>query len=236
LDYVFATTQDLAYQLINLGYDKTKIFHLPNMIDLNSVKTTTDNPETKFRDPPVIGTIGRFVKKKGFDIFINTLSILKDEGIEFKVIIAGDGEEKTKLEELTTNLKLKELISFPGWIKDKKKFFSSIDIFCLPSIHEPFGIVLLEALLYNKPIVSFKSEGPSEIGTDNQNMLFAKLGDARDLAEKIKLLINNQQLSSKLAKAGKSLIKEQYSLDVIQKLLDKYIKQIYQNITLNVDN
>ena len=67
LDYIFATTQDLAYQLTTLGYEKTKIFHVPNMINLNSVKTKTAPSSIKFKNPPVIGAIGRFVTKKGFD-------------------------------------------------------------------------------------------------------------------------------------------------------------------------
>lgn len=226
LNYIFATTQDLANQLTKLGYEATKIFRVPNMINLNSIKLKTELSQIKFRKPPVIGAVGRFVQKKGFDIFLKALSILKDEGIEFRVIIAGKGEEKSNLKKLVKILHLTKLVKFPGWITNKEKFFSSIDIFCLPSTHEPFGIVLLEAFLYNKPTVSFNSEGPSEIGTDNKNLLFAELGNERDLAEKIKLLLTNKTLASKLAKAGNILIKEKYSLDVVQNSLDKCIKQI----------
>ena len=236
LNYIFATTQHLTIQLTNLGYDPAKIFHVPNMINLNSTKIHTKPLQVKFRKPPVIGAMGRFVKKKGFDIFIKALSILKDEGIKFHAVIAGDGEEKPHLKELVETLHLTEIISFPGWIINKENFLSSIDIFCLPSTHEPFGIVLLEALLHSKPTVSFKSEGPSEIGTDNKDLLFAELGNERDLAEKIKLLLSKKSLAFKLATAGNILIKEKYSLDVIQNSLDRFIKQINSYAIAEVNN
>jgi len=226
LDYVFATTQDLKNHLINLGYDETKIFYVPNMINLNSIKVKANPSQIKFRSPPVIGTMGRFVKKKGFDLFIKALSILKDEGIDFRAIIGGDGEELSNLKNTAKSLHLQDLIEFPGWIINKEIFFSDMDIFCLPSLHEPFGIALLEALSYKKPIVSFNSEGPFEIGTDKKDLLFAELGNERDLAEKIKLLLTKKELASKLIKAGSDLIRKKYSLDAVQTFLDKYVKKI----------
>jgi glycosyltransferase involved in cell wall biosynthesis len=227
LDYVFSTTNDLKDNLVKLGYDEKKIFHIPNMIDANAIKLDPLELLVKFREPPVIGVMGRFVKKKGFDLFIKALSILHDEGIKFHGIIAGEGEEKNNLKSLTKSLHLESLVSFPGWITDKKKFFSSIDIFCLPSLHEPFGIILLEALCYNKPTVAFPSEGPKEIGSDNKDVVFAEFGNERDLAEKIKLLLKSKALASKLAKEGRRLIKEKYSLEIVQTAIEACVQKIH---------
>ena len=234
LDYVFATTQDLKNNLVKLGYDEKKIFRIPNMINSDLIKLKAAPTQIKFQNPPVIGVAGRFVKKKGFDLFIKSLSILKDEDIKFHAIIAGIGEEKSNLKQLVKTMDLRNFVSFPGWIADKKKFFSSIDIFCLPSTHEPFGIVLLEALCYNKPTVSFRSEGPNEIGTDNKDILFAELGNERDLAEKLKMLLKNKTLTRKLTKAGNTLVKKKYSLTVVQNSLNNCVKQIHSNTVAEV--
>lgn len=227
LDYILSITQDLKSHLVNLSYPETKIFHIPNMINSSAIKLGTT--QIKFRNPPVIGAMGRFVKKKGLDLFIQALSILKDEGVEFQAIIAGNGEEEANLKALTKALDLQGSISFPGWVTDKDQFFSSIDIFCLPSTHEPFGIILLEAFCHNKPVVSFKSEGPSEIGSDNKTLLFAELGNARDLAEKLQHLLTTKALAPKLAQAGRDLIKENYSLDVVQQTLNSCVKHIHSH-------
>ncbi len=235
LDYVLAITLDLKNNLISLGYDRTKIFHIPNMINVNSVDRDDAASQILFRKQPIIGAMGRFVKKKGFDLFIKALSILKDEHIDFHAVIAGYGEEESNLKALVKTLNLEEFISFPGWVTDKKDFFSSIDIFCLPSIHEPFGIILLEALCHNKPVVSFASEGPREIGSDNENMLFAELGNERDLAEKIKLLLTDKILASKLVSAGRNLVMTKYSSDVVQNALNMAVNQIHAHTTSKVD-
>ena len=94
---------------------------------------------------------------------------------------------------------------------------------------------MLEAFCFNKPTVSFRSEGPREIGTDNKELLFAELGNERDLAEKIKLLLTKKTSAIKLAKAGNALIKEKYSLDVVQNSLDKCVKQIHKHTTAKMN-
>lgn len=226
LDYVFSTTRDLENCLIEMKYNKNNIFYVPNMINIEPLKII---PHKKQNAVPVIGTMGRFVHKKGFDIFIRALSILHDEGIKFKAILGGDGEEKDNLLKLSRDLHIDKLIEFPGWIDDKSKFFSAIDIFCLPSRLEPFGIVLLEAMLYNKPVVSFPSQGPSEIGTDKENILFAEMGNERDLADKLQMLIENRALSLKLIKAADELVRKKYTLEVISNVLDRASKHIMEN-------
>ena len=223
LDYVFAITNDLANCLIEMKYVRDKIFHIPNMITTKTFSTTAP---TKFHPIPIIGGMGRLVHRKGFDLFIRALSILKDEGIKFRAILAGDGEEKSNLIKLARDLHIDASVEFPGWIEDKAKFFSSIDIFCLPSRVESFGIVLLEAMLFHKPTVTFVSQGPSEIGTDCENVLFAESGNERDLADKLQLLIEDKALASKLAKAGPELVRKKYTLEVICAELDRVTKHV----------
>ncbi len=228
LPYVFAVTHDLENCLLELGFDRTKLFHMPNMID-----TSVHIKGRPFRSPPVIGVLGRFVKKKGFDIFIQALSILQDAGIKFQAVIAGDGEEKASLKALARELKLDKSVKFVGWVKDKAEFFSSIDIFCLPSLIEPFGIVLLEAMLHLKPTVSFIAQGPSEIGIDNENIIFAELGNKRDLADKLEIMLKNEARARKLAAAGCAMVRERYSLDCVSRLLEAGAKQVVEKHLAN---
>ncbi|MGE3714501.1 MAG: glycosyltransferase, partial [Alphaproteobacteria bacterium] len=138
-DAVFTTTHDLMSHLAQQGISESKIFHIPNMIRCREL------PHREMRhDPPVIGTMGRFVAKKGFDTYIAALKILNDRGHEFRAILGGSGELEAALKSQAHNAGLMQVLSFPGWVEDKKSFYTKIDIFCLPSLHEPFGIVLLE--------------------------------------------------------------------------------------------
>lgn len=226
LDGIFAITKDLESCLVERGYDRKKIHHIPNMIDTSAERTFSSSSSVKLKGVPVIGAMGRFVKKKGFDLFIKALSILKDEGVNFRAVIAGDGEEAESLKALAKDLGVEKSVNFLGWARNKAKFFSAIDIFCLPSTEEPFGIVLLEAMLHKRPTVSFLSQGPSEIGTDRQNILFAENGNERDLADKLKLLMRETVLFKKIAKSGLELVEKKYSSKIVGDLIDQSVRQI----------
>ncbi len=119
------------------------------------------------------------------------IKILKKKNNDLHAVIGGSGEEKDNLIALAHKLNLQDQISFTGWVNDRDKFFKQIDIFCLPSLHEPFGIIVLEAMEASMPIVSTDTEGPAAILNDMQDGLICKAGSAEDLAAKIVYLIEN---------------------------------------------
>lgn len=225
LAHIFCVSQDIQHALAEEGYKKENTSRVPNMIDVSEV-VSKKTPPSKFADPPIIGAMGRFVDKKGFHILLKALSILDDQGVKFKCVIAGDGEERGKLKKLTEDLGLKKQVKFSGWVANKESFFSSIDIFCLPSTNEPFGIVLLEAMLSAKPIVSFMSQGPAEIGIDKQTLLFAQNGNERELANKLHELLENEKLANKLSSNAKDYVIKNYNIKVIAQLLNKQVEKV----------
>jgi glycosyltransferase involved in cell wall biosynthesis len=199
LDAILATTNDLKATVIVAGQDKNKIYKLPNMVRVNNNNYSLI---PSHRTPIIIGTMGRFVKKKGFDVFIRAMACLKEQGINFKAVIGGGGEEEASLRDLAAELSLQGEIEFLGWVNNKDKFFANIDIFCLPSLHEPFGIILLEAFSYKKPIVVSDSEGPSEIVSNNIDALLVSKGDSKAMADAVIRLANNADFAAGLARNG----------------------------------
>lgn len=227
-DAVLALTSDLENEAINNGADKKNIYRVPNMIRLSDVNVKKD---TILKSPPVIGAMGRLVKKKGFDIYLKALKILKDDGVKFKAILAGSGEEDNNLKLLAKELDFTEDdLTFSGWVNDKELFFSQLDIFCTPSLHEPFGIIVLESLARNIPTISSESEGPSEILTHNENALLYSTHDENALAESIKLLLENDKLRKTTSQNGIKLIKEIYDINIVGKSLSNALIQI-KNLT-----
>jgi glycosyltransferase involved in cell wall biosynthesis len=106
-------------------------------------------------------------------------------------------------------------------VKDKNSFFNQIDIFCLPSTSEPFGIILLEAIERSKPIIATSSGGPQEIIRDKQDGLIAKIESPEDLAVKIKLLINDKKMADEMSKSAYNRIKENYDIKIVSKKLSE---------------
>lgn len=224
LDAVFATTEDLKNKVIEAGQPVSRVFKIPNMIRLENIarKNAAKN------DIPVIGTMGRFVKKKGFDAFIRAIADLKNDGVKIKAIIGGSGEEEESLKSLAKELELGNIIEFSGWVSDKNEFFSKLDIFCLPSLHEPFGIILLEAFASGLPVITTDSEGPSEIAKNNYDALIIPKGDNRKMADAISALINDDSLRGKISQNAYETVRE-YSLEKMAVRISDALKSIKVN-------
>ena len=218
LDAALTITQDLRNKLIKQGLAPNSVFHIPNMVRLPEAPPT----RPVFRTPPVIGTMGRFVKKKGFNLYIEALALLKERGIAFEAQLGGDGEEKAALQAQSDAANIP--LTFTGWVEDKKAFFDGIDIFALPSHHEPFGIVLIEAMAAGLPCISTASEGPREILEGGDHGLLTHLGDAKALADAMELFIANHSTAQEMGHNGYLHTAEHYSLPAISQQLDKALR------------
>lgn len=209
-DAVFTTTHDLMDTLAAQGIPREKIFHVPNMVKVSGLPARPPR-----NNPAVIGAIGRFVKKKGFDTYIEALALLKTRNVPFKAVLGGTGEEEQTLKTLARDRGVDDVLQFIGWVDDRKAFYTGIDIFCLPSLHEPFGIVLLEAFAHGAPIISTDSEGPKDIITPNYDALIVQKANAAQLADAMERLLRDPAECEKLAANGFAKVKTRYSQEVV---------------------
>ncbi|WP_341791160.1 glycosyltransferase family 4 protein [Rickettsia endosymbiont of Gonocerus acuteangulatus] len=214
-DFVIALTHHMKEHLLKNNFSESKIFILPNMINITKEFT----PNKSYKKPVVIGVLARFVAKKGVDVFINAIKILQDKNYEVQAVIGGNGEEQDNLTALVNKLNLQDKILFTGWVNDKDKFFEQIDIFCLPSLHEPFGIIVLEAMENSLPIVSTDTEGPSEILKHMQDRLICKARSPEDLAKSIAYLIDNPQKAEQFSQKAYLKLTQTYNIKVISEKL-----------------
>lgn len=221
LEAIFATTEQLRQAVIKAGQPERKVVLMPNMVPVE-VRALKPQP---FHQPFVVGAMGRFVKKKGFDVFIEAIAILNSKGVRVRGILGGGGEEENALKKLAKKRGVEFKITFPGWIQDKQKFFDDIDIFCLPSYHEPFGIILLEAFSHAKPVITTDSEGPSEIVTHNDNAIVVPKGDAAAIAKAVESLMANQAMTHQLAHQG-YFTAQNYSVEAVGKKMSKALQRI----------
>jgi glycosyltransferase involved in cell wall biosynthesis len=222
-DAVIAVAPDVCEHLARQFKDPQRIFLVPN-----TVRLTASPPAAKdHRNPPVIGAMGRMVGKKGFNVLCEAMALLKAGGTPFRAVIAGDGEDRMALQRTIHALGLTKDIALPGWVHDKSAFWPTIDIFCIPSLHEPFGLVLLEAWAAGKPVITTDAEGPRAIAEHDRDALFVPRHDAQALAQSIRLLIADPDKAHALATAGYEKVRGRYGRetaaaalkDVLTKLL-----------------
>jgi glycosyltransferase involved in cell wall biosynthesis len=110
---------------------------------------------------PYVLSMGRLVEKKGFDLLLRAFASLAPDFPGVQLLIAGDGEEREKLENLIDQLKMRDRISLIGFTDREMTtaLFLGCEFFVLSSRIEPFGIVVLEAMAAHKPVLATKSGG-----------------------------------------------------------------------------
>ncbi len=157
---------------------------------------------------PVVMSMGRFVRRKGFHTLIEAVSRLSPD---VHLWLAGDGEEAGNLKGLAADLGMTGRVRFLGWQKDTRAYVAACDVFVMPSSHEPLGNVILEAWAQRKPVVSSRSEGPSWFMRDGENGLFADIGNVDSFANAIRHVLNDAALAASIAAGGTSTLMGQFS-------------------------
>jgi glycosyltransferase involved in cell wall biosynthesis len=220
-DYVIVITEHLRRYMIENGYDASKLYRIPNML-----RITKKYQKKEFHKPVVIGSYGRFAEQKGYEYLLEAAALLKQRNYEFKLVLGGGGRAEAKLKSLAKELSIDDRTEFIGWVNDKDKFFEDIDIFCLSSIEEPFGIVLLEAMEYSTPIVSTRCEGPNEIFAAGNDAILADIKSGKDLADKLAELIDNPDVAESIAQLAYHNLVTKYDIKIVAKKLSEIIDQV----------
>ena len=164
---------------------------------------------------------------KGLNILLRALKNLHDGGTkDFKLVIVGDGELKSDYQNTAHSFNIAENVIFAGGVNNAElpDYYNLADIFVLPSIDksEAFGLVLLEAAACGKPLIASDLAGVRTIA-GSEGGLLAKPGDANDLSEKIKLLIEDGDRRKIMGENNRKIAEQKYSLD---KMIEKYLNSL----------
>ena len=208
-DFAIAVNENMRSRLIEAGQPADRVYKFFNMVR----RPAAPPPPAPLKSPPVIAAMGRFVAKKGFEVFIEALGRLRDEGVEFRGMLAGGGELDGELKARAVARGLGERLLFPGWVTDKAAFFAKTDIFCFTSSHDVCPVVLLEAFVNAKPVIMTDCPGPREIAEDGVDSLLFPIDDASALAMRIRALIEDPAQALRLAGAAQQKILERHTFE-----------------------
>src|SRR5690606_25885418 len=135
-----------------------------------------------------IGFVSRIEEGKGWDIYLEALSILKKKNIKFKAIIAGSGDQIVEMNNLINSLGLIEDIKYLGVLKQIKlrEVYSGLDIFVFCSIKpESLGLVGIEAMACGTPIIASDMAGPKTYVKNNYNSYLVIPGSPQEIANAV---------------------------------------------------
>jgi len=188
------------------------------------------------RDLPVIFSAAMFrqdVKTEGLIWVIRTCGELLRQGLDFQLVIAGDGSARKKLAQLAGE-HMPGRVLFAGKIPRAKlyRYYSAADLFVFPGIRESLGLVYLEAQSCGLPVVAFHNAGVPEAVQDGKTGILVPQYALNPFADAIKRLLTDNNLRSRMGLAAKSYVHEFHDLNKNYQALKDALESIVQHRNL----
>lgn len=201
-------------------YLGNKVVYIPNSLD------KIPNKYSKLEEKNII-SVGRLSKEKGFDDLLKVFKKISLKHSDWKLNIIGDGLEKNELLNLAKELKLGDKVVFHGF--QNKEYINECllksSIYVMTSHTESFGLVLVEAMSFGIPCVSYTSaQGANEIIKNEETGFLIENRDSEEMISKIDLLIEDDKLRKKMGQNAKNESKSyapEFILDKWSKLINK---------------
>lgn len=195
---------------------------IPNGIDLSKYKKSKHKPNPLGKS---ILFLGRLEKRKGVDCLLQAYSLLVDRDPDVQLIIAGDGPDRNKLEDLAAELDLGN-VTFTGYVSEEEKLelLREADLFCAPALYgESFGIVLLEAMATGLVTVAGNNPGYTSVLQDFGSLSLVNPKDAEEFARRLDVMLHDENLR----KLWKKWAAEQVPQYSYQRVVDQYL-EVYE--------
>ena len=178
---------------------------------------------------PVIGTVGMLTRPKGNEYFLKAVREVLDRGHEAHFVVAGKGEENTRLRKQARELELTRTLTFVTDFADNYEVLRALDVFVNPSLREGLGITVLQAMACGVPTVSTASGGIHSFVSDGETGLMVPQKDHAAMSLAIIRLIEDKEFADKIAKEASNMVKREYPLDrMIDEVLDLYGEVVRQ--------
>ncbi len=212
---IIATTESYAQKSPVLKDYLHKVEVIPNAVWTDEFTPGVDAGERE----KIVLYAGRLVEYKGLPVLIRAM-----KGIDGRLVVLGDGEDKHICERLARSLGVNA--EFKGRVShnEKKGWMRKARVLVLPAISrlEAFGIVMLEGMACKTPVIASRIPGVEEVAR-NGGLTFKTV---EDLSSKISVLLENDELASRLGRRGRWIVKKKYNwelvLDRIEKLYQRY--------------
>jgi glycosyltransferase involved in cell wall biosynthesis len=191
-----------------LGIPVSKIEIIPNGIDPDLTSAESSRHAQK-----LVGTVGRLTKQKGIEFLIRAMPMIISRHPSVKLLVAGSGEEESRLKALVEEFKMEGRVEFLGYLDDPISMMKDLDVFVLPSVWEGFPYVLLEAMALQIPIVATDIFGVNEIVKHQRSGILVRPKDPDSIADAVIRLISNKPMSRRMRKAAYNQLLDEFTLD-----------------------
>lgn len=219
----------LKLGIIKNRNDVTLIRSGIDIAEFSNVKVDVKKKKSEIgilEDESVVGMVACFKPQKDVLTFISSAKIVSDSIPNVKFVIAGDGEERKKIERFIKELDLEEKVILLGWRRDIPELMKIFDVFVLTSLWEGLPRVFLQAMASELPIVATSVDGAPEVVKDGINGFLLKPKDSKGIAEKVIYLLKNKNTAKEMGKKGASFLYDEFD---IHKMVNKQ-EELYKKL------
>jgi glycosyltransferase involved in cell wall biosynthesis len=205
------------------GY-QDKIEVIPNGVDVDKFQPI--NVQYEGNIIFFLSVLDEFHKYKGLDYLLNALKKVKKRIPDIKLIVGGKGVLLDHYQEMAASLEIKDNVIFAGFIPDEEiaDYYSKANVFVLPSIsslQEGFGIVALEALACQTPVITTKIVGVADDLERVGGGIVIPPKNADKLADAIIDIIADENMQKKMGKRGRELVKHKYTWKIVASEMER---------------
>ncbi len=226
-DAVCSTSMDMANETRKYYKNEKDITITPFGVDIN--KFIEKSPILQ-KSYITIGVIKNLNRIYGIDYLVNAFSVLgKETNKDIRLMIVGDGVERENLENLCIELNIENKVTFTGKIDNVKvpEYINMMDVVCIPSLRESFGVAAVEACACGRPVVSTNVGGLTEIVFDDFNGYTVDSKNSILLKEKLKVLIEDENKMREFSVNARKVVEDKYNwthnAETMQKLYDSFL-------------
>lgn len=212
-----------------LQADESRVFAMPYEVpDQKSLLGKLNNTETKDSKlrQPVFFFVGHLVKRKGLNFLLEACALLQKQGkSDYTLVIAGDGPERAELELFCQDNNFSDCVKFLGKVDYDSlgTYFQEADVFILPTLEDTWGMVVLEAMLFGKPVLCSKWAGAAEMIVDGKNGYVFDPHEPEKLAELMQWFMNNHGEISLMGETSRKTMAN-HSPELVSQSLAEVVK------------
>ncbi len=192
ISQMICVSNSLVKHMETQGYNPALLNVVPNGVPCHGDLTPREPPKDKW----ILGTVALFRPRKGIEVLIDALSVLRSYGDDVRIRAVGPFETpeyEEKIKELARKRDVEDAIEWVGFSSDVNAELAKMDVMVLPSLFgEGLPMVIIEAMAAGIPVVGTDVQGVPEVLTEG-NGLVANAGCAADLSNKVRALINGEE-------------------------------------------
>ena len=231
---IVAISRWSAERVLRSGISADKVTIVYEGVELPAPLSAQRRAEARSRfgvaqDEPLLGCVGALSPDKGQEWLIRALAELRKKFPSAKLLLAGTGPCRERLQTLAREAGLGDAVLFAGFISDVESVYAALDVFLLPSFFEALSNALMSAMAYAIPSIAFNRGGPAEIIEDGKSGLLVEPANVDALCAAIAKILDDASLASNLGESGRQRIEQRFSaakmVGEMLRVYEEYLKK-----------